>query len=206
MILRRGFLLWATAAAAGLWLPERGVVPLPRGMVVDLSRPCSFCGETGGAIQAVVGVRGRPTRICVPCLQAGFRVLDHVDAIESGQVRIEIDWARLGDESYHRELAAREVAEGWGFDRRGLIEQSPVVRIHDVLDSINDFIDAASARAVPGRASAAGIVCSFCDVHGRNAKRMLGRARRFICDGCMGDAATAIGCIDHARASALGIA
>jgi hypothetical protein len=206
VILRRGFLLWATAAAAGLWLPERGVLSLPRAAVLELQGPCSFCNERGGEVHAVVGVRGEPTRICAACLGAGFRVLDHVEKIDSGQIRVEIDWDRLGDVSYQRELAARDAAEGWDFDRRGLIEQSPIVRIHDVFDSLNDFRDAAAARAVAGRGSAASILCSFCGMHGRNAARTLGRAGNYICNRCMADAATALGVVDARSGAAFGFA
>jgi len=80
MLSRRGFLLMLGAAfgstTAGLWLPETGVVTVPRRMVLELTGTCSFCGLRLPAVTALAGVVTRSPRICNQCIDPCLQVFE----------------------------------------------------------------------------------------------------------------------------------
>jgi hypothetical protein len=80
MLTRRGFLLMLGAAfgstTAGLWLPETGVVTVPRRMVLELTGTCSFCGVGPPAVTALAGVITRSARICDQCIDLCLQVYE----------------------------------------------------------------------------------------------------------------------------------
>ena len=69
MVNRRGFLFFLGVGSAGLWLAGSGVVALSRRFVLELAGKCSFCGKNHAETRAILGVRGRPMRICDDCIR-----------------------------------------------------------------------------------------------------------------------------------------
>lgn len=65
---RRRFLALIGPATPGLWLSGIGLIQLPRRMVIDLSRQCSFCGKPAQQVFGLAGVLSRPPRICNECI------------------------------------------------------------------------------------------------------------------------------------------
>src|SRR5678815_2047199 len=82
---RRGFLALlgvsaASLSAARVWVPDSGLVVLPRTMVLELARTCSFCGARGSTVASMVGLFKRPPRICEGCIWNSYAAIFEMPA------------------------------------------------------------------------------------------------------------------------------
>jgi hypothetical protein len=75
MTTRRGFLCLCGAAGAGVLIARAELGRPARRMTLQAAGTCSFCGKSRHELHALVGVGGRPARLCDECLPCMLDVI-----------------------------------------------------------------------------------------------------------------------------------
>ena len=171
MLKRRGFLLLLGVAgattASGLWMPDTGLVELPRRFVLEVAGACWFCQKPAERVARLVGVPGRPTRVCNECIELCFDIIE-----ENGT------GPRRPPPLAPPPAPAREDSAAW----LRLREQLAKARQDELLAGLREEI-----RPQPPRHSGQ-LACSFCDALQKEVKKLIAGPTVFICDICVGDA------------------
>lgn len=170
MVSRRGFVFLLGAGATGLWLAGTGLVTLARRFVLELAGRCSFCRKDKTEVRALVGVAGRPTRICDECVALCFDII----AMEEGRMPEPppVEEAVLPSEPMELRRYLEEL---------GAAPQD----IEGLLASAKEHLDGPPWQEVAKTAT-----CSFCDAPRGDVRKLIsGGLHAFICDVCVGGAA-----------------
>ena len=159
------------ASAAGLWLPESGLVTLPRRMVLELSGSCSFCGKMVTEVAGLAGVRGRLVRICNECIGLCCDILGE---------EVELD---------PRESLAPSARAAAELDGR-------MEELDDVLERLGKSLEELAAEFgqtyVPPPCPTVHmppLACSFCDTAQKDTRKLIAGPTVYVCDTCVGDGA-----------------
>jgi ATP-dependent protease Clp ATPase subunit len=140
-------------------------VPSARGsFVLSDAGSCTFCGKDRAEVSALVGIDGRPERICNECIGLCWDIL-------AEEVDISVD-----DETFEAHMA--EVL-------RRLADARVLRRDAELRDESGFYDPLRRAQLLRFR-------CSFCDAHRMAVLKLISGPRVFICDRCVGDATAVV--------------
>lgn len=176
---RRRFLLLGAGATTGIWVAGAGLLQLPGAMVLKLGGVCSFCGKRAGDIRGFAGVGGRPVRVCDECVQLCLDII------------AEEDWA-TGNAWRRPPPPRREASRA---EARAFADSLGIETGSDPFESLwaafeREIGVPPGANATPRPRSE--LACSFCDKLQRETRKMIAGPSVYICEACIGDAATVL--------------
>jgi hypothetical protein len=182
---RRKFLALTGTAMTGLWLDGKGLIQLPRRMVIAFSGRCSFCHKMTERVLGIAGVIGRPDRVCNNCIEVCLDILsEHAISMTVGAP----SHASGPLMSHGRaELSDSAIEERLQRLRQSQTEAeftTQLEQLRSVLDGLSGSVP--QARHKPVRA------CSFCDRTQHETQKLIAGPSTFICDLCVGNAGALI--------------
>lgn len=161
---RRSFLAIATATTAGLFLPSSGLVAMPRPLVSDVARACSFCHKPVADEFRILGATSGAPRICTECVQLCSEIVREPMAVSLARQRRRPPPRPSTDpDAWRQELA------------RGGFTTSEI-------DALTD----------PPRKRVRNLHCSFCDRPQHEVRKLVAGPAVFVCDHCVRDAQTVL--------------
>ncbi|MCB9688031.1 MAG: hypothetical protein H6738_17815 [Alphaproteobacteria bacterium] len=181
---RRSFLaIGGTTVVCGLFLPDRGLVAVPRDMVLKLGGACSFCHRPGSATTALAGLAGRSVRICTQCVTLCLEICSEPPRVPDPkaaprQAAMQRAWPAARQE-------AETGAPGWEARAREALE---MVELGP--EEVDRLIARLSAPPAPLPVPVAPLACSFCDKTQRQVRNLIAGPEVYVCDECTTDAGT----------------
>ena len=168
---RRRFLALLGVSTSGLALGGTAFLELPRKLVLAFGNRCSFCERSADLTSAMAGTAGGHARICRECVALGLEILAEEEIVRAPDPTLSTELATADD------IAAFVAAHGYAAEREELTRT--VTRIVDQIR--------ATPRPPPPRFG-----CSFCDAPQAQLRELVAGPVDYICDGCIGDAATVV--------------
>lgn len=167
---RRRFLALVGVAVPGLWLDGSGLIQLPRNMVIALSGSCSFCGKHAQEVFGLAGVVTRPTRICNECIDICLAIFRDDEMHPPAPPQRSVNQVVAQDYTHQAEI--------------------PLTRdeLEALLEALRECVEqeAKPHQWIQKRQR----TCSFCDHVQEETKKMIAGPTVYICDACVGDAAS----------------
>ena len=172
---RRSFLALIGVGTTGIWIEGSGVIPLPKHIVTTISGQCSFCSKSAGEVLCMVGVIGRPARICNECVAMCLEI--HRQSVNTAMPPPEIP---VDDEN----------ARVFDFQLPGMSDNvswpNTEAELAAFIDQWQNLIN--QGKADRGQNTSRELSCSFCDRTRNERENLLAGPETYICGYCLGEA------------------
>lgn len=172
---RRSFLALIGVGTTGVWIDGAALPPLSKHIVITITGQCSFCGKSANDVLSIVGVIGRPARICNECVAMCLEI--HRQSASTATLPsdppVDNENARIFD-----------------FQLSGISENVSVPNTEAELAAFIDQWQNLIKQATEDRGQRTGgeLLCSFCDRTRNEGGNLLAGPETYICHDCLNEA------------------